>query len=101
MRDQTGYDGKAFLDIRFAFFTIGRYSGDTLCCQHAGGVPQYFDRLEQIVSHYRHGHIELKIPALCSQHDRGVISDNLHSHLKDRFGDHRVDLAGHYGGARL
>ena len=57
--------------------------------------------MQQIVGRHRHHRVQLEVAALPGQGNGGVIADYLSRHLNNRFGNDRVDLAGHYGTARL
>ncbi len=64
-------------------------------------VGQDLERLQQVARHHRDVHVELERAVAAAPRDRGVVADHLRGHLRDRLGDHRVDLARHDRAARL
>ena len=85
MRHEFAVDGEAFDGLR----------------QVAAGVGEDFDGLQQVIGDHRQHDVQLKVPGLGGETDRGVVAYALRGRHQYRLGNHRVDLGGHDGTARL
>lgn len=101
VRAEGGGDGHAGLHQLFAPIPVGGDSQDTVVGQSLDGAPQGVDGLENIIKDHGLEGIELQLSRLGGQGHGHIVADDVVGNLTDHLGDHRVDLAGHDGGAVL
>ena len=59
------------------------------------------DRFKHRLANHRFHHVQLQLARFGSHGDGGVVTDYFEAYLVDHFRDHRINLGGHDGRARL
>ena len=80
---------------------VGRHPFDAAQAESVRRPGQHLERLEQAVEQHRLKGVELQLSRLHRHGDGHVVARNQEGRLGDHFGNDRVDLAGHDGGAML
>jgi hypothetical protein len=74
---------------------VGDESRDAPIREQSRDVGQQLDRLEDVARHHGDVDVEFERAVATAPGDRGVVTDDLGGDLGNRFGQNRIDLAGH------
>ena len=80
---------------------IGGNPVDTLGRKVGRGGREQFNGLQEVIGHHRQHHDQFKVGGLPPEGNRHIVADDLRAHHRHGFGNDRVHLARHDGGARL
>ena len=101
MRVQRGDQHQRFPQIFIYFLPVRANPLRAVSAEGVAGIRQQVHRLQEIVNHHRHEHIQLKIPLRRRQPDGRVVTHDLNADHGHRFALRGIDLSGHDGTAGL